>query len=361
MRTLLLVLFSLCLPFAVVAQKKTAKPEPIPDKPEDLAAEIGELLTEEPSGLPSDPKSLQARWKKTLARVDTLIAAFRKKYPDHALRWDVLYWEANSNDVRAEVGLPKLAGLKPTAEVYAEVAAAADASPDIQVRASFDRVSLFTEQVLEKKLPFADWDKALTEHTTKFPDYGGNHILLEQRVRFLRAHEAPRVMPYLEELAKSTNNETSEMAKKQLAIEKAREAVKAKPFDLKFKAAGGAEVDFEKLRGKVVVLFYWAAWSDPAMAEVAKVQQLQTKFAKQGLEVVGVSVDDEVKDLQAAVKKKKVTWPNHFDGKGWESPLTKPYGVVDLPELWLLNKQGTVVDFDGATDTAAKVEKLLAE
>jgi thiol-disulfide isomerase/thioredoxin len=362
MRTLLLALLVLCLPLAA-AEKKAKAPQtpPIPEKPEDIAAEIGELLTEEPSGGPTGKKAVQAMWKTRLARVDALIAAFRQKFADHPLRWDVLYWEANSNDVRAEIALPKLAGVKPALEVYAEVAAATDANPEIRIRASFDRVSLLTEEVLEQKLPFADWEKALTEHLARFPDYGGNHILLEQRARFLRKFEPARLVPYLEELAKSTNPETSEMAAKQLAIVKARDELKAKPFVLQFKATNGADVDLEKLRGKVVLLYFWASWSEPSIAQIPVIQQLHGKFGESGLTVISVSLDDNAKDLAAAVKKKKITWPTYFDGKGFESPLTKPYGLDELPALWLINKQGHLTDFEAEQDTPAKIQKLLTE
>jgi hypothetical protein len=56
-----------------------------------------------------------------------------------------------------------------------------------------------------------------------------------------------------------------------------------------------------------------------------------------------------------------MTWPQFFDGKGWGNEFGKKYGISGIPTMWLINKQGMVVDTSARGGLAEKVEKLLAE
>jgi hypothetical protein len=56
-----------------------------------------------------------------------------------------------------------------------------------------------------------------------------------------------------------------------------------------------------------------------------------------------------------------MTWPQYFDGSGWENPYAKKYGIDGIPAMWLVNKKGMVVETNAHDDLAAKVEKLLGE
>jgi thiol-disulfide isomerase/thioredoxin len=368
MRSLLFAAL-LCFPLLAVhaAEKKTeksAKPaaKALPDKPEDFVEEIEALLTEDESDGPASKKEIEAQWKKRIARVDVLIAEFRKKYPDHPRRWDMLFWEANSHDVREEMKYPRPPGSRPSAEVYAEISVAADASPEIRAKASAERVMVLSSEMLEKKLPLTDWEKAAVEHFTKFPEHPNNIMLHDQHARFVRQFDEARLIPLLEEMSKNPQEPIATMAKEKLAGAKEREALKAKPIDLKFKPLDGSEVDLENLRGKVVLVQFWATWCPICMAEMPHVQETYQKLRDKGFEVVGISLDDEEKELRAALKKRpKMTWPQRFDGQGWESPIVKRFGIEQLPTLWLVNKQGMVVDMDASKDLAEKATKLLAE
>lgn len=368
MRWLLLAgLLCVAPALAGAAEKSPAKAEkplpekPLPAKPEAFVEELEALLIEDEVDGPMDAKAMEAFWKKQIARVDALVAGFRQQYPEHPLRWEVAFWEANSFDVRSEVQIPLPAGARPSLEIYAEIAAAAEASPAIRARASGERVLALSDQVMEEKLPLAEWEKSLSEHLAQYPDYPQNVMLQEQRVNMIQELEPARVLALLEELAKSPNSEVAAMAKANLGVAREREQLKTKPLELKFKAADGTDVDLEKLRGKVVLVQFWATWCGPCVAELPQLVELYKKHHEQGFEILGVSLDDEEKNFQALLKKRKIAWPQHFDGLGWETPLAKRFGIEQLPTLWLVNKQGMVVDLDADKDLAAKVAKLLAE
>ncbi|KAF0180826.1 MAG: redoxin [Limisphaerales bacterium] len=135
-----------------------------------------------------------------------------------------------------------------------------------------------------------------------------------------------------------------------------------KPFPaLKFKAIDGREVDTDKLRGKVLLIDFWATWCPPCMAEIPNVKSVYERYNKQGFEIIGVSGDDSRADLERVVKAKGLTWPQLLEGRSGEVPNLRRYGVQHFPSMWLVDKQGIIRDVTGAVALNDKVAKLVAE
>src|ERR1700704_5530907 len=84
---------------------------------------------------------------------------------------------------------------------------------------------------------------------------------------------------------------------------------KAANFDFTLKDADGKPVKLADFKGKVIVLNFWATWCVPCRAEIPTLVGLQTKYAKQGLQVVGVSIDDPVEKLKPFVVKYRMNYP----------------------------------------------------
>jgi|GEM_PF-627437 len=135
-----------------------------------------------------------------------------------------------------------------------------------------------------------------------------------------------------------------------------------KPFPaLKFTAIDGRQVDTDKLRGKVLLIDFWATWCPPCMAEIPNVKSVHERYHQQGFEIIGVSADETRADLERVVKAKGLTWPQHFEGRSGEVPNLRRYGVQHFPSMWLVDKQGIIRDVTGAVALNEKVAKLLAE
>jgi len=115
------------------------------------------------------------------------------------------------------------------------------------------------------------------------------------------------------------------------------------PLEMAFTGTDGREVDLAKLRGKVVLVDFWATWCMPCIMELPEVLQAYEKFHDKGFEIVGVSLDEDKERLAQFVKQKKMPWPQYFDGKRWQNKLAVKYGVDATPSGYLIDRDGKII------------------
>jgi thiol-disulfide isomerase/thioredoxin len=119
--------------------------------------------------------------------------------------------------------------------------------------------------------------------------------------------------------------------------------------DVKMAGPDGKEYALSDLKGKVVLLDFWASWCRPCRAANPKVVELYNKYNKKGFEVFSVSLDNPGGDQKwrDAIKADKLAWPYHVsDLQGWQSAVGKTYGVSSIPKTFLLDKEGRFVLMD---------------
>ncbi len=98
------------------------------------------------------------------------------------------------------------------------------------------------------------------------------------------------------------------------------------------------------LKGKVVLLDFWASWCGPCRKENPFVVAMYKKYNKKGFEVFSVSLDNAQERWAQAIQQDGLIWPNHVsDLKGWQSQPAADYGVRSIPFPVLLDKQGKIV------------------
>ena len=118
----------------------------------------------------------------------------------------------------------------------------------------------------------------------------------------------------------------------------------------------GQDVPLTELRGKVVVLDFWASWCGPCRQALPKLKQLQSTYSGEDFVVISVSEDDDEGTWRAFVSQHGMTWQQQFDGNG---KVARRYGVEALPTYVLLGRDGNVIDrYEGEAPGVSIVERI---
>jgi thiol-disulfide isomerase/thioredoxin len=133
-----------------------------------------------------------------------------------------------------------------------------------------------------------------------------------------------------------------------------------KPLDIKFTAVDGRQVDLTKTKGKVVLVYFCASWCPPCVKEYVGIKAVYDKYHDQGFEVVGISLDQNEEQFKRYTAAKKIPWPQHFEGNGFTNSIAVAQRIISIPTLWLVDKNGNLVDRSARGDLEEKVKKLLS-
>lgn len=105
----------------------------------------------------------------------------------------------------------------------------------------------------------------------------------------------------------------------------------------------GELMNLSQLRGKVVLVDFWASWCKPCRAENPNVVRMYNKYKDKGFEIYGVSLDRTKDAWLKAIEKDGLTWHHVSDLKFWNSEAAQTYGVRGIPYTVLLDKEGKIV------------------
>ncbi|GFO68835.1 thioredoxin [Geomonas limicola] len=133
---------------------------------------------------------------------------------------------------------------------------------------------------------------------------------------------------------------------------------------IKLTTTSGQPVTLNNYRGYVLVMDFFATWCIPCKESIPHLNALNKKFGKQGLQILGVSVDEGAeRDVKTFIADRKISYPVAIAGED----LQTEYGLRSIPTVYLINKKGMVAEkFQGYSDQTGHameeaIKRLLAE
>ncbi|MFV0344954.1 MAG: redoxin family protein [Bacteroidales bacterium] len=128
--------------------------------------------------------------------------------------------------------------------------------------------------------------------------------------------------------------------------------------DFTLNTPDGEPIKLSSLRGKYILLDFWASWCGPCRAENPNVVKAYNKYKGKKFDILGVSLDNDKEKWLKAIEDDKLTWHHVSDLKGWENEASQMYSVRGIPTNFLLDSEGKIV----ATNLRGEdLEKKLAE
>lgn len=139
----------------------------------------------------------------------------------------------------------------------------------------------------------------------------------------------------------------------------AQPPVGSKAPEIKLPDLAGVNTSLSSLKGKVVLLDFWASWCGPCRMNNKAITPLYAKYHDKGFEILGVSIDADKAAWMKAVQQDKMKWPQVIDTKAaYGNELTQTWNLQYIPSTFLLNKEGKIVAKGVEKD---ELEKLLKQ
>jgi thiol-disulfide isomerase/thioredoxin len=323
-----------------------------------------EALIRPPENMPAEPtKEQRAEFQRAqgekMEAVATKVREFHTKYSDHARAPEARQHEQGLLSVAARLGNTN--GLE-------RLAAIEKARLDDPKLPEDERLQLRVEQVQRAASIKASGDmevmltemekgaRTLQKEFPKRPELGG--LILQVAEARLNRGELETARKMAQEILDSKPEAELTEAANEVLVKIGRVG---KPLDIKFKAVDGREIDLTGMKGKVVLVDFWATWCAPCMQDLPNVKSAYDKLSPKGFEIVGISFDRDLDKLKQVVGHEKMMWPQFFDESGDGNKYAEEFKINTIPTMWLVDKKGVLRELNAREDLVAKVEKLLAE
>ncbi|UTW67338.1 TlpA family protein disulfide reductase [bacterium SCSIO 12643] len=132
--------------------------------------------------------------------------------------------------------------------------------------------------------------------------------------------------------------------------------------DLAYPDPEGNIISLSSLRGKYVLVDFWASWCKPCRFENPQVLELYKKYKDKGFEIYGYSLDKDKEAWVNAIAEDQINWVHTSDLKLWQAEGAKKYGVQSIPATFLIDPEGYIIarDFRSA-ELGQKLQEIFGE
>lgn len=130
---------------------------------------------------------------------------------------------------------------------------------------------------------------------------------------------------------------------KKIIEEQKKTAVGVVAPDFTMNDPEGKPIQLSSLRGKVVMIDFWASWCSPCRQENPNVVKLYNQYHSKGFEILGVSLDRGKDEWIQAIKDDQLSWLHVSDLQFWQNSAARLYGVNAIPQTYLLDKDGVII------------------
>jgi thiol-disulfide isomerase/thioredoxin len=158
------------------------------------------------------------------------------------------------------------------------------------------------------------------------------------------------------------NNSEYVIKLKEMADGMKKTAIGAVAPDFTMNDPAGKPIQLSSLRGKVVMIDFWASWCAPCRQENPNVVKLYQQYNSKGFEIIGVSLDRTAEEWVRAIKDDQLSWLHVSDLQFWQNSAARLYSVNSIPQTYLLDKDGKIIAKGLRSEQlAAKLNELFPE
>jgi thiol-disulfide isomerase/thioredoxin len=321
------------------------------------AAKLAELKEMMRSPRPRTPEELEATIKQRVPEILKVVDAMQKEYPkaDETA-------EAELVGVVTASQLARITEDKAVAEKakqYALAVLESNAKPELKVFADA-HLLLMKIQPMGTSQPAADTAKMVNAFIDK---YAKTPVCADAIMSGLNIAQLFEDEKLFEQLKDRLIKECPEHPVSRDILRKAGKSVDlGKPFKATLTLLDGKKLTLpDDLKGKVVVVDFWATWCMPCVMAMPDMKAAYKKYKDQGVQFVGISLDEKDDKAKVAefVKQQEIAWPIAFSGQGWEDPTARQYGIASIPSVWVVGKDGLVVSDDAREKLGETIEAAI--
>jgi len=145
-------------------------------------------------------------------------------------------------------------------------------------------------------------------------------------------------------------------AKKIVNKDKRDESYKNNKYSFKLKDINGGTINLEEIKGRVIIVNFWATWCSPCNYEMPELQSLYEKYQEKGVVIIGVAERSQPDEVKEFIKEKKISYLILLDSS---EEVANKYGVFGLPKTFIFNSNiELITSFDGYVERE-EIEKVI--